>query len=212
MYMGKSILITENQKKLLLVESLGNNFSDIIKKNYEFTKKVLEESSSQIGVNLQFMMTWGASIGGFMSPINEYISSGNVNVTPMDMSLILTGIIATHYLDNSEKIKKIIKVIEEKGLMDTFVIGLKKSEELKKTFFDFIKSLNITLSKVINMLSFTFIIPILPLFYEMVVNMSLDTKDIKQIVMRLTSFGLLTISGVVLKELVQKIINRFNSK
>jgi hypothetical protein len=210
--MGKSILITENQKKLLLVESLGNNFSDIIKKNYEFTKKVLEESSSQIGVNLQFMMTWGASIGGFMSPINEYISSGNVNVTPMDMSLILTGIIATHYLDNSEKIKKIIKVIEEKGLMDTFVIGLKKSEELKKTFFDFIKSLNITLSKVINMLSFTFIIPILPLFYEMVVNMSLDTKDIKQIVMRLTSFGLLTISGVVLKELVQKIINRFNSK
>jgi len=212
MYMGKSILITENQKKLLLVESLGNNFSDIIKKNYEFTKKVLEESSSQIGVNLQFMMTWGASIGGFMSPINEYISSGNVNVTPMDMSLILTGIIVTHYLDNSEKIKKIIKVIEEKGLMDTFVIGLKKSEELKKTFFDFIKSLNITLSKVINMLSFTFIIPILPLFYEMVVNMSLDTKDIKQIVMRLTSFGLLTISGVVLKELVQKIINRFNSK
>lgn len=212
MYMGKNVLITESQKNLLLIESFGGNFLDIIKKNYEFTKKVLDDSSSQIGMNLQFLTTWGASIGGFMSPINEYLSSGNITISSLDMSLILTGIIATHYLDNSEKVNKILKTINEKGLTEIFIRGLRKSEELKKTFFDFILSLNITLSKVINMLSFTFIIPILPLFYEMAINMSIDVRDIKQISVRLASFGLLTISGVILKELIQKIINRFNSK
>lgn len=212
MYMGKSVLITENQKKLLLIESFGDNFLEVIKKNYEFTKKVLDASSSQIGMNLQFMFTWGASIGGFMSPINEFLTAGNVNVSSMDMSLILTGIIATHYLDNSEKINKIISVIQEKGLMEVFLKGLKKSDELKKSFFDFIGSLNITLHKVTNMLSYTFIIPLIPTFYQMAINMNIDVKDIKQISLRLSSFGLLTISGIIIKELVQKIINRFNSK
>jgi hypothetical protein len=212
MYMGKSVLVTENQKKLLIIESFGDNFLDIVKKNYEFTKKILEESSSQIGMNLQFMVTWGASIGGFMGPINEFLQSGNVNISPLDMSLILTGIAATHFLDNSEKVNKIIKIIQEKGLMETFTRGLRKSDELKKAFFDFISSLNITLHKVTNMLSYTFIIPLLPSFYQMATNMSIDPKDIKQISLRLSSFGLLTISGIIMKELVQKIINRFNSK
>lgn len=212
MYMGKSVLITENQKKLLLIESFGENFLEVIKKNYEFTKKVLDESSSQIGMNLQFMFTWGASIGGFMSPINEFLTAGNVNVSSMDMSLILTGIIATHYLDNSKKINKIISVIQEKGLMEVFLKGLKKSDELKKSFFDFIGSLNITLHKVTNMLSYTFIIPLIPTFYQMAINMSISDEDIKQISLRLSSFGLLTISGIIIKEIIKKIINRFNSK
>lgn len=210
--MGKSVLITENQKKLLLIESFGENFLEVIKKNYEFTKKVLDESSSQIGMNLQFMFTWGASIGGFMSPINEFLTAGNVNVSSMDMSLILTGIIATHYLDNSKKINKIISVIQEKGLMEVFLKGLKKSDELKKSFFDFIGSLNITLHKVTNMLSYTFIIPLIPTFYQMAINMSISDEDIKQISLRLSSFGLLTISGIIIKEIIKKIINRFNSK
>jgi len=212
MYMGKSVLITENQKKLLLIESFGDNFLDMVKKNYEFTKKILDESSSQIGMNLQFMVTWGASIGGFMSPINEFLSSGDLNISSMDMSLILTGIIATHYLDNSEKINKITSIIKEKGLMKVFLKGLKKSEELKKVFFDFISSLNITLHKVTNMLSYTFIIPLLPSFYQMATNLTINPNDVKQISLRLSSFGLLTISGIIMKEIVQKIIDRFNSK
>jgi hypothetical protein len=210
--MGKSVLITESQKNLLLIESFGDDFLDIIKKNYEFTKKVLDESSSQIGMNLQFMSTWGASIGGFMSPINDYISTGNINLSSLDLSLILTGIIATHYWDNTEKINKITEIIKERGLMDTFIMGLKKSDDLKKVFFDFISSLNITFHKVTNMLSYTFIIPLLPSFYQMASNLSINSSDIKQISLRLSSFGLLTISGIILKELIQKIINRFNSK
>jgi hypothetical protein len=210
--MGKSVLITESQKNLLLIESFGDDFLDIIKKNYEFTKKVLDESSSQIGMNLQFMATWGASIGGFMSPINDYISTGNINLSSLDLSLILTGIIATHYWDNTEKINKITEIIKERGLMDTFIMGLKKSDDLKKVFFDFISSLNVTFHKVTNMLSYTFIIPLLPSFYQMASNLSINSSDIKQISLRLSSFGLLTISGIILKELIQKIINRFNSK
>jgi len=210
--MGKSLIITENQKKVLLVESFGDNFLDVIKQNYEFTKKILEDASSQVGMNLQFMITWGASIGGFMSPINEFLLSGDINLSSLDISLILTGIIATHYLDNSEKINKIVKVIKEKGLENEYFLGLKKSEELKKAFFDFIVSLNITFHKVTNMLSYTFIIPLLPSFYQMASNMSINPNDVKQISLRLSTFGLLTISGIIIRELIQKIIDRFNSK
>jgi hypothetical protein len=71
--MNISILINETQKQRILLESSGGGISDLIKRNYEFTKEILKKSSSQIGINFEFLLTWGASIGGFVGPLNDFI-------------------------------------------------------------------------------------------------------------------------------------------
>ena len=68
-----SVLITEHQRKVLITESLSDDFAETIKKNYQMASEILKESKEQMGLNLQFMMTWGARIGGFVGPLTDFI-------------------------------------------------------------------------------------------------------------------------------------------
>ena len=99
-----SVLITEHQRKVLITESLSDDFAETIKKNYQMASEILKESKEQMGLNLQFMMTWGASIGGFVGPLTDFIEGRFPELNSIQVTSILIGIISTFYLDN-KKIK-----------------------------------------------------------------------------------------------------------
>lgn len=205
------IAVTEHQKKFIITESISEEFNSIIERGYNFTKEILEKSAEQIGINIQFAITWGASIGGMVGPLNDFIKNTESEMSDIEISLLLTGIIASYYVDNKEYVKKILTKIKEEGLSEVFLRVFKKSQELKNAFFDFIESLNITLHKVTNIMSYTFIIPIIPMLYDMATSSNLDGEQISEIAKRLASFGVLTVSGILVKELINKIIKRFKS-
>lgn len=210
--MGKTLIITESQKKLILSESVSDEFVSILKKNYEFTKRVLKQSSEQVNLNLEFLLTWGASIGGFMGPLNDFIAGNNPELSDVELSLLITGIVAIHFADNRKMVKTILDKIKEDGLSKPFKQLLNKSEELKKTFIDFISSLNLTLHKLTNLMSYAFVIPLIPMLYESVSNGFISDRDAKEIALRLTSFGVLTVSGIMVREMIIKLIKRFKTK
>lgn len=210
--MKKTLLITESQKKLILSESINEEFIDIVKNNYNFIKKVIKMSSEQINLNLEFLLTWGASIGGFMGPLNDYIAGKFPELSDVELSLILTGIIAMYYIDNKKMVQKILNSIKENGLSTQFKVLSRKSKELKDVFTEFMSSLNVTLHKVTNIMSYAFIIPIIPMIYESVSRGVLNPSDGKEIALRVGAFGILTVSGIVLRELITKLIKRFSKK
>ena len=196
---------------MILSESFTSDFQNLIKKNYDFVKKIILETQKQIGVNLEFLLGWGASIGGFVGPINDFIQDRHPELTDIQLSLIITGVISTYYIDNKKTIKKIYQKIMDEGLGDVMESVLKKSDELQKTFIKFIYSLGITLHKVTNIMSYSFIIPILPMMYEIASKGDIVEKDMVEIGKRIAGFAILTISGIVLKELIFKILRRFSS-
>jgi uncharacterized membrane protein AbrB (regulator of aidB expression) len=49
------------------------------------------------------------------------------------------------------------------------------------------------------------------MLYDMATSSNLDGEQISEIAKRLVSFGVLTVSGILVKELINKIIKRFNS-
>lgn len=207
--MGITILINENQKRRLILEGSGDFIVETLSKNYDFVKKVIKDSSSQIGLNLEFLVSWGATIGGFVGPLEEFLRGAEPSLSDLEVSLILTGIISSYYLDNKEYVKKIIDTIKEKGLYKPFKKVLTKSKEFKSVFSDFISSLGITLHKVTNILSYTFILPLLPILYKMVTENNINSSEINNLSKRLIGFGLLTVSGIILKQLLTKIAKRF---
>ena len=205
------ILISEKQKKSLIRESIQDNLSEIINQSYKFTKLVLEKTSKQIGLDLRFLISWGATIGGILKPMDDFIKGKFPELTDVQISLLLTGIIANYFFDNQKLIKRLNDKIEEEGITAQFKSILKKSENLKKVFITFIESLNLTIHKVTNIISYSFLIPLIPILYESVNSGNLKISDAKEVTNRLLSFGFLTISGVVLKEIITKLIKRFNS-
>lgn len=210
--MSVTILINESQKQRLLLETSGGEMDNVIKKNYRLVKKILTTSSKQLNTDLKFLITWGASIGGMVGPINDFVQGKYPELNDVQLSLLLTGVIATYYFDNKTLMDKLYKKLTEEGIFTQFLTVIKKCDELRDSFLTFIDSLGITLHKVTNMMSYTFIIPLLPLVYNMSMSGSVTEKEISEIVIRLSSFGLVAVSGVIMKELISKIVRRFRSK
>lgn len=206
------ILINTRQAIKILTESKTKNINNKLEEVYNKVKDILETSGEQIGENLKFLITWGASIGGMIGPLNDYIQGKHPEINNIELSLLLTGIIANYYFDNKKLMSKIVEKIKQHGLIDVFRQLINKAEELKKVFFNFIESLSITTHKMSNIMSYAFIIPLIPMIYESVSEGSLGLDQVDEIVERIVGFGLLTLSGVALKKLISKIIKRFSSK
>jgi hypothetical protein len=126
----------------------------------------------------------------------------------LEISLLLTGVIATFFYNSPKLIKKITSLIKDKNLESEFEVALTKTQELREVFYEFMESLNITFFKVSNVLGFTFLIPLLPYIHELSSG-NLTMADITKIAKMLTSYGFITISAATLKEILTKIIKRF---
>jgi hypothetical protein len=209
--MKMDILINEQQKRFLFVEGLSDNFAKDTKILFDLTKKIISDSSKQVKLNLEFLLTWGASIGGFMGPLNQFLEGKYPELSTTDSALILTGVISILYYDNKEVIKKILNHIKDEGLSNEFMSVLTKGKELKQVFLDFMNTLNVTTHKISNIMSYTFIIPLLPMIYNMVQSGTLNPEDAGKVADRLIGFGFLTVSGIALKEIIEKIIKKFSN-
>ena len=65
--MKTTILITEQQKRKLIIESINNEIEDNVRKNYNLFKRIADFSADEFSNNLGFLVTWGAGIGGLMA-------------------------------------------------------------------------------------------------------------------------------------------------
>jgi len=206
--MKMNILITEYQERMILNESIGREFGDILKRNSDIGKLISSQIKEIIGGDKAALLTFGASIGGFMGPVGDFLEGKYPNMNDVEISLLLTGVFATFFYNSPKLIEKIKSKISEKKLDSEFEVALSKSQELKDTFFDFMESLNITLFKVSNILGFAFLIPLLPYIHQLSEG-KLSMTDINKIVTILLSYGFITITSSTLKEIMIKLIKRF---
>ena len=206
--MKMNILITESQERMILNESIGREFADILKRNSDIAKLISVQIKEITGGDKAALLTFGASIGGLMGPVGDFLEGKYPNMNDLEISLLLTGVIATFFYNSPKLIDKIKSKISEKNLDSEFDVALSKAQELKDTFFDFMESLNITLFKVSNILGFAFLIPLLPYIHQLSEG-KLSTTDINKIVTILLSYGVITITSSTLKEIMVKLIKRF---
>jgi hypothetical protein len=205
------IIITESQKRIILTESTGEELGNIIKQNTERAINILKESQAQMGLNLQFLFTWGAGIGGFMGPVEDFIRGRFPELSEQELLYILIGVIATYFIDNKKTVSKIYTEIQENGLSKVFEVVLRKTDTLKNTFLNFVESLGVTFHKITNMVSYLFILPLIPPLANLVFNGSLGNMDSRELAMRIIGFAGVTISGIIFRELILKMVRRFKS-
>ena len=203
-----NILITESQERMILNESIGREFANILKQNSDIGKLINSQIKEIIGGDKSALLTFGASIGGLMGPVGDFLEGKYPSMNDVEISLLLTGVFATFFYNSPKLIGKIKSKISEKKLDTEFNVALSKTQELKDTFFDFMESLNITLFKVSNILGFAFLIPLLPYIHQLSEG-KLSMMDINKIVTILLSYGVLTITSSTLKEIIVKLIKRF---
>jgi hypothetical protein len=206
-----NIVITESQYKKLLLEESSSKILGTLKGLKSMVSDILKKTQKQTKIDFEFLLTWGATIGGFVGPVSDFIDGKFPEINDMEKSLLLTGIILTYFTSNKEKLNKVLVIIKEKGLVKTFDEILKKTEDLQKTFLGFVDSLGITVKNLSNMLAYSFLIPILPKLYQMS-ETGFTNEDISELTKRLLSFGIINLSGETVKEILKKIVSRFKNQ
>jgi hypothetical protein len=193
---------------MILNESIGREFGNILRQNSDIGKLISTQIKEITGGDKAALLTFGASIGGLMGPVGDFLEGKYPSMNDVEISLLLTGVFATFFYNSPKLINKIKDIVKEKGLESEFDVTLSKTKELNETFFDFMESLNITLFKVSNVLGFAFLIPLLPYIHQ-ISEGKMSIMDINKIVTILLSYGVITISSSTLKEIMIKLIKRF---
>jgi len=206
------IIINESQKNKLLLETKSQEIPNKIKRAKNFAYNVIENTKKQLGLDLKFLLTWGASIGGIMHPLNEFINGQYPELNNSDVSLIIVGAVSIVFFNNEEIFNKIKETLKDKEILDSLRTAVGKTEELKNVFVKFLSSLNLSLHQMTNVISYAFIIPSLPSIYEIVSSGSFSSNQIQIIAKRIIASISITLSGILVKELIQKLVNRFSSK
>jgi phosphoribosylformylglycinamidine (FGAM) synthase-like enzyme len=132
--MKMNILITESQERMLLIESIGNELGDVVTQNENLGKSIANKIKDVIGTDKVGLLTFGATIGGFISPVSQFIEGKFPHMSDVDISLLLTGVVATFFYNTPKLMEKIKSLISEKELESEFKETLSKTKELQYIF------------------------------------------------------------------------------
>ena len=207
--MSIKIYITETQQKFLILEKQEEKMVENLKKNENLAKKIFQEVTKQTGLDFKFLFTWGAGIGAFLEPVSDFVKGEFPNMSEPSMYLLLASVFCTIFIESFDVTKILINKIKQKDLKSEFTSTFKKAYELKTVFVQFLESLGVSMSKLVNMLSYTFIIPILSILLNLTQTGTMNSSDIKELSIRLASFGVLTLSSKGISVFLKKIFERF---
>ena len=154
-------------------------------------------------------MTWGTAVGGLLMPLDRYLMSGNFEMSDSERFLVLAGVASIIFFENKRIVSKIIKKIKDEGLEDIFDISLNKAVELKNTFFEFLNSLNLSISTFIDIMAYSFLLPILTDIHSVATNVTDVNEAAMMISKRLLASGVVAGGGTLLNSMIKKLIKRF---
>jgi CO dehydrogenase/acetyl-CoA synthase gamma subunit (corrinoid Fe-S protein) len=161
-------------------------------------------------LNLKLLLTWGASVGGLVMPLDNFIRSGRFDITDEQVALLLVGVACTYFYDNENALKKILSKIKEEGLEDIFKEVLLKGKNLKDSFTKFIKSSKVTINSTLDIITYAFLIPIITDIQSLITSgEDIQTVSMK-VAKRLVASGVVLVGQVVLTEIIKKIIKKLS--
>jgi hypothetical protein len=202
-------LINEQQLRIILQEQDKSKMTDYMKELYSFTTDLVNKVGKKYELNLKMLMTWGTAVGGLMMPLDRFIKSGNFEISDSERFLVLAGVAAIIFLENKRIVSKVIKKIKDEGLEEIFNFSLDKAVELKNTFFEFLNSLNLSIATFVDIMAYSFLLPILTDIHYIATDVADVNEAAMMISKRLLASGVVAGGGTLLNSIIKKLIKRF---
>ena len=203
-----NFLITEGQLKILMNEGYKSFFAENMRILNAFTNNLINKVRKKFALNLKLLSTWGTSVGGLVMPLDEYIRTNEFKVDENQAALILLGVVAIIYFDNKSLFEKIYTKIKEEGLEQIFLKVYTKGLKLREAFLGFLNSLQLSITSISELISYSFLIPIILDIQNLVRGSGDFEKTAENITERIVASGLVLVSTEILNEVIRKISKR----
>jgi len=114
------------------------------------------------------------------------------------------------FFDNEELFSKVYTKIKEEGIEKQFMTVLRKGQDLKKSFINFLLSLNISINNISGLIRYSFLIPIISDLQNYVSDVSDVTETAKMISARILASGAVLVSSDILYQLIRRILRKLS--
>ena len=206
--LNMNFLITEGQLKVLMNEGYKSFFAENMRILNAFTNSLINKVKRKFALNLKLLSTWGTSVGGLVLPLDEYIRTNEFKVDENQAALILLGVVSIIYFDNKSLFEKIYSKIKEEGLEQIFLKVYTKGLKLREAFLGFLNSLQLSITSISELISYSFLIPIILDIQNLVRSSGDFEKTAENITERIVASGLVLVGSEVLSEVIKKISKR----
>ena len=198
------ITISEEIQRKLITESLMGDLSKALSNIAQIGKENLKDTQRMMKFDLKFLLTWSATIGGFMGPLSQYIEDQNVELTEENINLIVVGVCATLFYNNEKLVAELVSKIKEEGLLPVFESALEKGAELRSALMRFLESIGLTVGNLFAIASFTFLIPIIGILNTYATSGEITPESIQEISERIAMAGVTALSATTIRNFLKK--------
>jgi hypothetical protein len=171
-------------------------------------KENIKDTQKMIKTDLKLLLTFSATLGGIIGPLNQYIRDQNVDITSAETNLIVVGVCSILFYSNEKLISEIISKIKEKGLIKTFELTLQKGKELKDALVRFLESIGLTVSNLLAIASFTFLVPTMGILLGYAQGGEVTLESIQEIAERIAMSGATALSATTIRNFLKKFFKK----
>ena len=199
-------VLTE-QQQVILTEGFKDAVEGRLKKAYDFTKEIVQKAGQQYGLSFRFLLTYGAGIGSIMPAITDYLNGQYPNLSESEVAGVALSAISLVFF-NAKDYVKIYKKMKEDGQIEELKSAISFTEKLKDRVARILDVLGMSLYQGLDIISYSFLLPILPALLEMLQNPEMDMIALKGML----NSSYITASAIVLQKIIEKLSGKIASK
>lgn len=200
--------ISEEVHRKLITESLMGDLSKVLSNLVKIGKENVIDTQKIMKLDLKFLLTWSATIGGIIGPINQFVRDQNPELTQANINLITLGVCSMLFYNNEKLVSDILSKIKNEGLIGAFESALEKGADAKNAMINFLNSIGVTTSNLFAIASFTFMLPILSILNGYATGGEISSESIQEIAERIAGAGVTALSAVSIRNFLKKYFER----
>ena len=197
------VILTENQYRFLLKESFNEKIGSSLSRMSEFSNRVVFDAFNQLKFDFRFLTTYGAGIGAILQSVFDYLQGNFTGLDNTQIAGLTVMAIGVVFFENKD-LKENLNKIKELGLSSQLNNAVSFTEKLKSKFSYLLKLLGMTVHRTSNIISYSFLIPILSIVIEIVTKHGVDSNQFQMLIESLLTSGLIAVEGVALRDILIK--------
>lgn len=197
------VVLTEEQYRRILKEGYNEKVGSSLMKLHDFSKKVVADAAHQLKFDFRFLVSYGAGIGAILQSVFEYLDGNFNGLSDTQIAGLAVMAVGVVFFEDKD-LKSALSKINEMGLTDELDQAVTYTDKLKSKFSYLLKLLGVSIHRVSNIVSYSFLIPILSIVIDIVTKHGVDSTQFQMLIESLLTSGLIAVEGVALRDVLLK--------
>jgi len=197
------VILTESQYRKVLKENFDQRIGNSLSKMHAFSERVVKDASTQLKFDFRFLVTYGAGIGAILQSVFDYLQGNFNGLDDTQIAGLTVMAVGVVFYENKD-LRDPNNIINSLGLADQLNKAISFTDKLKLKFSHLLKLLGMSIHRVSNIVSYSFLIPILSIVIEIVTKHGVESTQFQTLLESLLTSGLIAVEGVALRDILIK--------